>query len=933
MTPSEEFPSLSPSEEETREALQEWQKHAWFVPDHFAREMVISGYEPSYRVTAEVTLERRAWKETNGEPPPDAWAVRPPPGADEHRLPGSERKLPCAECGAAGRRSCPPCAGLGRVRCTACTGAGCPVCGRAGVAPCVPCDGKGKTECPACGGVGACRRAHVLEIRRQVLRRQKSIRPVHPSLGARAPEPDRTLLELRTRGREETKRSLERRIPPELRRLVLELLEGLRPEEGSREVEERVVLEQIPLWKAAWTLGKRRGVLWLHGRPLRARLSYPPRSPILFAVTAWTALLVAALAGAAGFFLFTGRTQPPAEASIPPAAVLRVPEPAAPKPPSPAAEALSPDGIVLLTEGGLLRGTLRREGTSLVAPGPQGPVELQPWQIETVEPRAAEFIRLHVEQLTRLESSIAATLAAPGPSRESLVAQLLELHRLRDRWVRLQPLCREDERPAGPSPLDRIDHVKGRLETALETRPAPAAGPAAPLPNVPPAAAPGPPAELILALERFPKTTDPVGRGALAATLKPYLSAADLPRDLITVAWLLLSRDDREWGLRTDRVEFESTTIGATYEGTLELSTPTGVVLRGATGERIIATRGGDGTWSVRVPGGIAFTATGCTPTRSRPTRAGAILSEHLERFPPGQWLSGGPEEHVAQARILADLRDKEKTPHERGLNAVRMTAAALASSSMRSGSGPTIAAARDVLQRMGYVSSPAGTWQTPDDATAVAMADLLRAGMTADAFALVSKPQGTHEFAWWYRALAGRLLFPMASREEIAEAMKLLDRTAGRSTSETRLRHLQALKDSFSLFKVCAQCGGDATSTCSACRGTGSVRTLCGRCRGHGVVILAGQGGGTTLCPACKGIAEPPGRPCSRCTGRGRIDCTACRGPFRMPSPRELCGLIPCPLCLGSGRAGERIVTPCAGCEGLGKLLVPSGNPEAVLR
>lgn len=919
---------MIPGPEAVREALARWRKGRWLIPEAFAAEARVEGLEGVYHLSVEGSSQDFRWLESNGEPPPPIDSLPLPSplpeGRSVFRVPGSERKSPCGPCRGAGEGTCFDCSGLGRIQCPGCRGGGCADCLRRGTADCPRCATRGKARCPECGGEGGRVRAHVLEIVRSSWRTGRTVGPAHPKLGPLPTRPvcDHTF----PRGADATR--LPASVPAALREAALDLLrEADRP--AGKSPRRRLRVEQVPVWSGQWSFGKRKGRAWFHGEPLSVALPFPPRNVFALATFVWLALMVPP-----GIFLayLAFRPQPAVELDeVPPRAVsVPISLPPPPSAPLPVAPPKPPDGaddaLVLLAQGGAVRGRLRSSGAEFVVADGREERRLQTWEIDTVLENAPLRIREKLEALAKREEE-----AGRAKGREAVLRALLAVHRERDSWIPLLPLCRAGELPEGESPTDRLDALVARLSRLLESPPVPPPAAVTPETPAPPAVPPPAPSERLAPwLALVGKPAEAERRTSALLALREQADLVPAAGDLLHAAILLLSRTALEWGIERDEVTISAGAVQLRHSGALEAAQAKYVALRLPQGGRVVAFREDDGAWFANLPGGLRVDRAEVTARRGVATAAGEALRAHLGRFPPEQWPALPPAEHARAAEGL--IEGALAGQDEQGEGVLRRLAAAHASAPLRAGSPAEIERSRAILRRLGYAEGVGERWRLPSDHAALRGGALLRAGRSYEALSLFSDERD-RSFPGRYRGLAARLLVPIASREELASIQSSVQSVLALARTEEEGRHVAALQAALSGYRVCARCGGDSSSTCSACRGKGSRRLTCGQCNGHAVVVRAGQGGGVLPCPSCKGKPDLGSSACGRCDGRGTVRCDACAGPFRMPRPEELCRVSLCPLCGGQGGLGQAVFLSCPACLGLGVHLVPAGRPDAVLR
>ncbi len=682
--------AAAPAPEELRAALARWRLKRRFIPEAFATEARIENLESVYRISVEaVSLEHR-WVESNGEAPPALNALALPDplpdGRTLFRVPGSEREEACRPCAGSGGGACIACSGLGRVQCPSCRGVGCGPCAIKGTVDCAACGAAGKERCSRCGGAGKTIRAHVLEIVRSTSRAHRALGPSHPAFPGR-PRPVADLV-LGDASR------LPPDLPPSVRDAAFELIRDLvRPPGKSPTLRLRV--EQAPVWGAEWSFGKRKGRAWFHGEPLTAVVPYPPRNVFVLATFVWLALMVPPAIFLV-YLAFRPQPQPEVEAlkppSPPPPAVMLPPPPLAPLPaPPPKRPEGTGDALVILAQGGVKRGRLRSEADQVIVTDAEGEHRLQPWEVDAVLEDAPSRIREKEAEIARLEEEDRGALR---PAREEVVRTLLRVHRERDSWVTLAPLCRPGELAAGEPPIDRLDALIDRLARLLENPPPAAAPPAA----APPAAPPEDPVPILALLE---KSTDPAQRVAAAARLRDMAPTLPAGRDLVNAAVLVFSREAHAWGLERDELVVDGGPVKLGHVGRLESVQPRYVCLRLPQGGRITAFKEDGGAWFVNFPGGTRVDKAECAARRGVRTPAGGRFRAHLDRHPVSKWIGLAPAEHARAAAGL--IEPASAGQDEQGEGLLRRIAAAHAAAVLEAGAPAEIEEARATLRKLGF--------------------------------------------------------------------------------------------------------------------------------------------------------------------------------------------------------------------------------------
>lgn len=706
---------------------------------------------------------------------------------------------------------------------------------------------------------------------------------------------------------------------PEIRRAAEELVREVRPPEGGRFAARRLLVEHLGVWKASWAFRDREGSAWFAGRPLRLYLPDPPRRSAGAAAAA--VLLVLAAGGAAVWGVRElGWLD---SASLPAAA-----PPAAPAPPSrPEPLRFAKDGVLQLDDGTFLRGPLERRDDSVVVQGSGAPQSVPTWQIESLHVDTPVFVRGEARRLDELEARVK---GAGGARREALVGLFLEVHRQRDRWAKLEPLC-ASELSSGPAPQKRLESLRIEIERALEKSEPIAAAPAAAPESAP--AAPEPSAAPALAaglLRQMDVPLDPEARRRLAGSLRPLL-AEKLPQaDLLHFAVLYLSRSELDAGLAVDRLQLKTRQVDSTFEGTLEKRSETFASLRTPSGQEVTAYRAG-AAWAAQLPGGLRLEGAQCTATPGARTASGERLKAALDRVPPSRWMAAPGGEHLRAAKAAGEsLEKKGAGPNDRGLALVRLLAAAHASAALRTGTPAEILEARVVLSGLGYAPSPEGRWERADDRRAAQLGQLLRDARAAEARSQLPAPG---DFLGAYRSAAVRFQAPVRTRDDFDRAAAALDQAVGQAATAAEGRHLLALKSAVSAFGVCAQCGGNSSKVCTTCKGRGQRTEACSACRGLGYIATVGIGAtGAKTCDSCGGKPIKGTRPCERCEGKGTRSCAKCQGVARLPVPTDVGRTSACARCAGTGGAGDLVLHGCPSCLGLGLQLLPAGAPDALL-
>lgn len=702
------------------------------------------------------------------------------------------------------------------------------------------------------------------------------------------------------------------------------LAKELRPPAGGHFAGRRLVVEHLQVWQTHWSFHQSEGSAWFFGRPLRVYLPDPPKRSSAPAVLATLATLAAL--GAIGWTLWEfDLVRPGALTSAPVAGPRPAPAPAATARPAPLK--FAKDGLLQLDDGTFLRGPLERKDEAVVVQSRS----VAPYQIETLHVDAPVFIRGELRNLDGLESRVAAAIESK-PARDAAVGLFLEVHRQRERWAQLEPLCAAGEIPATPTPQKRIESLRSAVEKLLESiAPPPVTAPAtapvagAKTPEVSPAVAMA--AKL---LARMTFTMDDAARAELVAGLQALKGEKVPQSDLLAFVLLWLSRNDQDAGLAVDRVRIQTPQIDATFDGTFEKRNEFFVKLKTNSGQELTAYRE-KGAWVARLPGGIQLDGAQCTATARARTASSERLTASINRFPPGRWLSAPAADHLREAKLAAEGDKRRELQTDRGLVLLRALAAGHAGAALRMGTPAEILEARTTLHSLGYAQSPDGRWERPEDRRAVQMGQLLRGGKAEEARALLPGPQP--EFLGSYRSAAVQILAPIRTVEDLNRASAAIDQSLLQASTPGESRHLLALKNSVTGFGICPSCAGGPAKVCSVCRGKGTRTEACLSCNGLGYKITVGVGAtGHATCEVCKGKPIRGTRPCERCEGKGTKSCVKCQGVTRLPAPTDLSRTRPCARCNGTGGHGDTVVHPCTTCTGLGLQLVPAGAPEATL-
>jgi hypothetical protein len=737
--------------------------------------------------------------------------------------------------------------------------------------------------------------------------------PSPPASVAEPAAPARTVRDLRFTSAAEALRHLE-----EGNRAIHKAAHGLILDHGSRGGERRLVVQQLPVWRARWDFGKREGDAWFHGRPLRVRLvdapMISPRRRVGGAVGLLAVAAAAVALSAAGFFW--------APADEPPEAPVRAAQP----PPAPRRKLVAADGILRRTDGTLLRGQVEEgEGATWV----RG-VAIPPWDVLAMHARATDFVEAESRHLADLERATREMESAvEAPPRSKTVRSLLEAHQKRDLWSKLEPLCAAGELPSGRRPTDRIEAVRAALEALLLREPVKvAAPPTEAAPAAPPSSAP----EAKALFLKLAGEHEGEARRSTAARMKE-LAKEPLPHaDLLAFSGLLLSRSERDSGLRTDRLSVKTDKVDLKYEGELEKNGKWIIVLRLPAGERVSAVQEERG-WTARVPGDLEFESAACAAEASAKTGAKERLEAQFGRLPSERWIAAAGGEHLRAAGQVAEELRKPADARDRGRVLLRYLGGAHASAALRAGSPDEIERARRLLMELGFAETTEGRWIPAEDRTARDLGRLLAEGKMAEAAELVRPTRPDAGFSALYRRMAATLLRPIASREAFDAALEAAAQTARQAATEPEHLHLQALRKAAGEYGICAACGGDAASRCSRCEGRGGRKPACLRCNGFGYTVIVGVDGRSQRCGACKGKRTPGWEKCARCGGDGKLSCAKCASRPRWPLPEHLARLRSCPLCSGEGGTGDLVRFTCPACVGMGVQLVPAADPSAVLR
>ena len=698
------------------------------------------------------------------------------------------------------------------------------------------------------------------------------------------------------------------------------LAKELRPPAGGHFAGRRLVVDHLQVWQTHWSFRESEGSAWFFGHPLRVYLPDPPKKSSVLAVAGTLATL--AVLGAGGFFVWRFQT------STPEAPVVDA-RPASPRSPEkPAAVQFAKDGILQIEDGTFVRGPLERKEEAVVMRSRS----FAPYQIEALHVDASVFIRGELRTLDGLESRVASAIEKK-PSRDAAVGLFLDVHRQKERWAQLEPICITGEIPPGPGPLEKIESLRTAVEKVLNSlAPPPVAAPATPAagpktPELSPAAAMA--AKL---LARMTFTMDDAAKSELVAGLQALKGEKVPQSDLLAFVLLWLSRNDQDAGLVVDRVRVKTPQVDSTFDGTFEKQSEFFVKLRTHSGQELTAYREKD-AWVARLPGGLQLDGAQCTATARARTAASERLAASLNRFPPARWLSAPAVDHLVEAKLAAEGGQRRELLNDRGLVLLRALAAGHAAAALRLGTPDEILEARSLLHALGYAQSPDGRWERPEDRRAAQMGQLIRGGKPEEARALLPGPQGSQEFLGGYRSAAVQLLSPIRTVDDLTRATAALDLSLAQAGTPGESKHLLALKGSVTGFGICPSCAGGPAKVCSICRGKGTRTEACLSCNGLGYKITVGVGAtGHATCESCKGKPIRGTRPCEKCEGKGTRSCAKCQGVTRLPAATDLSRTRPCARCNGTGGHGDSVVHPCTTCTGLGLQLVPAGAPDATL-
>jgi hypothetical protein len=713
--------------------------------------------------------------------------------------------------------------------------------------------------------------------------------------------------------------------PPVVKSAAEQLAKELRPPAGGHFASRRLVVEHLQVWQTHWSFHQSEGSAWFFGRPLRVYLPDPPRRSAMPAVLA-TLVTLAAL-GAIGWTLWEfDLVRPGSMTSAPVAETKPVPPPSTPV--KPASLKFAKDGLVLLDDGTFLRGPLERKDEAVIV----GAKSVAPFQIETLHIDAPVFIRGELRNLDGLESRVATSIESK-PARDAVVGLFLEVHRQKERWAQLEPLCAAGEIPATPAPQKRIESLRAAVEKLLnEFAPPPVTAPTTPVagaktPEVSPAVAMA--AKL---LARMTFTMDDSARAELVAGLQALKGEKVPESDLLAFVLLWLSRNDQDAGLVVDRVRVKTPQVDQAFDGTFEKQSEFFVKLKTFSGGELTAYREKD-AWVARLPGGIQLDGAQVTATGRARTASSERLAASINRFPPARWLTSPAADHLKEAKLAAEGDKRKELQTDRGLVLLRALAAGHAGAALRLGTPAEILEARSTLLALGYAQSPDGRWERPEDRRALQMGQLIKSGKADEARALLPGGQGASEFLGSYRSAAVQLLAPIKTVEDLNRASAAIDQSLLQASTPGESKHVVALKNSVVGFGICPSCAGGPAKVCSVCRGKGTRTEACLSCNGLGYKITVGVGAtGHATCEVCKGKPIRGTRPCERCEGKGTRSCAKCQGVTKLPAPTDLSRTRPCARCNGTGGHGDSVIHPCTTCTGLGLQLVPAGAPEATL-
>lgn len=145
---------------------------------------------------------------------------------------------------------------------------------------------------------------------------------------------------------------------------------------------------------------------------------------------------------------------------------------------------------------------------------------------------------------------------------------------------------------------------------------------------------------------------------------------------------------------------------------------------------------------------------------------------------------------------------------------------------------------------------------------------------------------------------------------------------------------HLNAIADRIQQLAKCGQCENGRVK-CPKCGGDNKMDVKCTKCDGNGRIE---KGGGTIMCQACRGEGVFRNVECSCGKTGNKVECPACKGKVwlaKLPSSSisEIFTMKDCPGCAGKGTLVPNVALTCPFCDGLGKTVFPTGDPEKTLK
>lgn len=174
-------------------------------------------------------------------------------------------------------------------------------------------------------------------------------------------------------------------------------------------------------------------------------------------------------------------------------------------------------------------------------------------------------------------------------------------------------------------------------------------------------------------------------------------------------------------------------------------------------------------------------------------------------------------------------------------------------------------------------------------------------------------------------------LLLKAVSKEmKLADALfKMLEELKKDSTAKA---HADALLAGLNVYFRCDACKGKRQVRCDGCGGKGTRDIVCTYCNGEGKFVESQTPTSTSYkgCPACLNKNPKRTEKCNFCSGKASVACERCK--YLIPKYEDLVFEKACARCDGQGLLFKAAAVACFECRGLGRILQPSADPQALV-